>query len=346
MVPLAGISFIERYIAYLHSYGIDEIILATGSNPQLIRRFLDGGKRMGVRIVYSSEKYPLGTAGAVRNAAEHIKGRFLVSNGDVLLNIDLREMLKQHNQKGAMVTIGLTSVENPSAYGAVETDNHQRVIRFCEKPPEVTSTTTMINAGVYVMEPEVLDKIPSRRAYSFERQLFPTLLETSKKIYGYLSQAYFIDIGTVEKYIAANHAVLNGITGITIPFSAVRKGIMMRGRNNVSRMSSIEGQILMGPDCKVESDTTITGPSVLGEGCRIESGARLDGVVLWDRVQVKRDAVLRNCVIASDAVIGERCVVLDNCAIGSRVFLAADNRLASGLRVWPGHSLAPGTISF
>ncbi|MCK4274097.1 MAG: nucleotidyltransferase family protein, partial [Dehalococcoidales bacterium] len=178
VLPVLNKPFMEHFIAYLRQYGIEDIILTLSYLPDVIREYLGDGSRYGVHLTYCLEEEPLGTAGAVKNAEAYLGNTFFVLNGDVFTDMDLGDMLAFHRENKAKATISLTWVDDPSAFGVVETDSEKRVKQFIEKPPLAEATTNWINAGTYILEPEVLEYIPANTHYMFERGLFPHLLGT------------------------------------------------------------------------------------------------------------------------------------------------------------------------
>ena len=177
MVPILNKTFMEYTLAYLKQFGIEDIILALNYLPGVFHNYFGDGSQFGVRLAYCLEKNPMGTAGAVKNAEQYLNSTFIVLNGDTFTNLDITDMLALHHNKGAKATISLTWVDNPSAFGVVETDSAQMVKRFIEKPPPGEATTNWINAGTYILEPEVLGHIPTNSHYMFEKGLFPLLLK-------------------------------------------------------------------------------------------------------------------------------------------------------------------------
>src|SRR5215467_12599309 len=209
IVPVANAPFLLYQIGLMRSGGIGEVILSLSYQPRKIEELLKDGSDYDVRIRYAVEATPLGTGGAFKNAEEYIDSSTVVFNGDVLTGLDLSAVIKQHQRAGAVATIVLTPVDNPSAYGLVETDSDGWVKRFVEKPGPNEVTCNTINAGVYVLEPSVLQYMPKNEPYSFERGLFPTLLENKEPVTAYVSDKYWIDIGTPQKYLEVHQDILS-----------------------------------------------------------------------------------------------------------------------------------------
>src|SRR5207249_2366443 len=209
MVPVVGKPCMEHIIELLRDHGFDEIIVTVAFLPQAIRSYFGNGDTLGVRIEYSVEESPLGTAGSVKRAAGRLDDTFLVISGDALCDVDLTGLVDAHREQGASVTIGLKSVENPLEFGIVVTDEDGRVERFLEKPSWGQVFSDTINTGIYVLEPEVLRHIPPDRPFDFSKELFPLLLEMGRPLYGKVCDGYWQDIGNLDQYRQANFDALD-----------------------------------------------------------------------------------------------------------------------------------------
>jgi len=326
IVPILNRPFLEHLLGYLKEHGVTDAILAMGYLPDLIQSCLGDGTQLGVRLTYLVEESPLGTAGAVKNAESYLDGPFLVFNGDIITKIDLTAMMKRHKEVKPKVSIALTPVDNPTIYGVVETDTRGVVQRFVEKPTWDKVTTNMINAGIYMLEPEVLAHIPASTPSMFENYLFPRLLEMGEPILGYPSDAYWIDIGTPEKYLKANHDLL---------LQQVGRGIQAIGKSQFHPTAQIEGPVLIAEGCIIAEGAKLKGPVVLGPHCEIGKGAVVQGAVLWHHSRVGEKAILRNCVVCSHSYVEQGSHVPDNCVLGDSVTVASGNILDKGTQVWP-----------
>jgi mannose-1-phosphate guanylyltransferase len=326
MVPILNRPFLEHMLRYLREHGIGEIILAMGYLPTQIQSYFGDGAQLGVRMTYLVEESPLGTAGAVKNAEAFLDEPFFVFNGDVLTEIDLTAMMGRHQEIRPKVSIALTPVEDPTIYGVVETDSGGRVERFIEKPARDEVTSNMINAGIYILEPEVLGHVPPSTPFMFEHHLFPQLLEMDEAILSYPSDAYWIDIGTPEKYLKAHHDLL---------LRWGDKGIRVGRGSKVHSTARIDGPVLIGENCVVAEDTQIKGPTVLGPGCEVASSAVVEGSVLWQGVKVGEGVILRNCVAGSGSRVQAGSQALVDCVLGDGITVDGGQQLAEGDRVWP-----------
>jgi mannose-1-phosphate guanylyltransferase len=338
MVPVLNRPFLEHLVNYLKAHDIVDIVLAVGKLPRQVRDHLGDGSRLGVSIVYSTESFPMGTAGAVKNAEKFLYEPFFVFNGDIFSDIDLSAMRRAHIESRAIASLALTPVEDPTVYGVVDTDGRGMVRRFTEKPRREDVTTNMINAGIYFLEPEVLDFIASNAFSMFERDVFPALLQQGRDILSYPSSDYWIDIGTPDKYLRLNHDLLRRRAGDGHADSA--------GGRSLHACVRIEGPALIGEACTFDGDCLIRGPAVLGDRCRVEEGAVIEGSVVWSNCRIGRGARLRNCLVASHCYIGDDSEILDGCVLGDEVTVGTRNKLSSGIRIWPGRTIAPDTISF
>jgi mannose-1-phosphate guanylyltransferase len=343
MVPVLNKPFLEHLLGYLKGHGVTDIILAMSYLPHRIQGHFGDGTRMGVRLSYCIEEEPLGTAGAVKNAEDLLDEPFFVLNGDILTDIDLTAMMRQHHQAKAKVSIALTPVEDPTIYGVVETDAQGMVVRFVEKPKREEVTTNMINAGIYIVKPEVLDYIPPAKPTMFEHYVFPLLLEKGEPILGYPSESYWIDIGTPEKYLRLNHDLLLGKAPSLFEATG---GVQTGDGSRINPSANIKAPVLVGEECVIGPGVEIRGPAVLGARCRVDEGATIGGAVLWDNVRVGKKVILRNCVAASHSEIQEGSEVPDNCVLGDKVVVGKNNKLPQGTRIRPDKRIAPGAMPF
>ena len=303
MVPVANRPFMEHVIRKLALHGIDEIVLAMGYKPDSIYAYFKDGRGSDVKLTYSMEEKPLGTAGAVKNAGGHVDDTFFVLNGDCFSDINYSDMLNQHKNNRAMATIALTHVDDPTRFGVVETDAAGRVLRFIEKPSWENVTSHWINAGVYIFEPEVLSYIPDNQFYMFENGVFPRMLEKGEPFFAYHNHAYWIDMGTPAQYHLVNCDLLRGIC--SSPLHTARDIIIAEGCE-IHPTARLTGPVMLADGCSVGADVRITGPAVIGHSCRIAGSAVIENSVLWDDITIGEGAIVINSIIASGAKINKR----------------------------------------
>ncbi|MFQ6084946.1 MAG: sugar phosphate nucleotidyltransferase [Candidatus Bathyarchaeia archaeon] len=309
MIPVVNRPIMEYVIALLESEGIREVIATTCYLPSTIQEYFGDGKGFGVTIEYYVEGRPLGTAGGVRNAEEALDGTFLVVSGDLLTEMELKNMVRFHESVGAIATIALTRVPDPMEYGIVELNHDGRIKRFLEKPAEKEVFSNLINAGIYVLEPEVLKEVKPGTPFDFSRDLFPILLRKKLPLFGYVFQGYWNDVGNLTQYLQANYDVLAGQVAIKIP--EIREGL--------SRGSTwIEGGL------RREPRVIIKPPSALGKGCRLGTGSRIGPfTVLGDNVNVGKNVTIQRSVVMDGVSIGS-CSRLSACAVGKGSTIGAD----------------------
>ncbi|MGA9047887.1 MAG: NDP-sugar synthase [Dehalococcoidia bacterium] len=303
MVPVVNRPFIEHVILMLAKHGIDEIVLAMGYKPDSIFEYFRTSGKLDIKLTYSLEEKPLGTAGAVKYAGSQVNETFFVLNGDVFTDIDYTDMLNYHKSKKAKATIALTKVEDPTKFGVVETDQNGRVQRFIEKPSWDKVTGHWINAGVYVLEPDVLNYIPEGVFYMFERGVFPEMLEKGEPVYAYSSDAYWIDMGTPEKYHELNCNILGG--NCTSPLHNGSQ-IVIDSSSKVHPTAHITAPVIIGGNCVIEEGVELTGPVVMGKGCLIKKGALIENSLLWDNVIVGKNASIINSILATGVKIKDK----------------------------------------
>jgi len=314
LVPVLNRPLMEHMIAYLKQFGVEDIILTLNYLPDAIRNYFGDGRDFGVSLTYCLEKDPLGTAGAVKNAGAYLDSTFIVLNGDIFTEMDLSDMLSFHIKKKAQATIALTWVDNPSAFGVVETDSNSRVKRFIEKPPPGQATTNWINAGAYILEPEVLEHIPINQHYMFEKGLFPRLLDAGEPVYGYPYRGYWLDMGTLEKYFSLNIDLLQSKVSSPLIHDSGQDGISCGPDAIIHPSAVITSPALIDRGCRIGKDVSLKGLVALGRDCWLEEGASLENAVLWDNVHVGANARVNRCIISSNTVIGNQQHIT-NCVV-------------------------------
>jgi mannose-1-phosphate guanylyltransferase len=323
VVPLANRPFITYMIDWLDHHGFDDIVMSCGFLAEGVREVLGTGTLNGVTVQYVDEPEPLGTAGAVKLAEPVLGERFAVLNGDVLTDLDISKLRTFHEQHGATATLGLYPVEDPSSYGVVVTGEDGRVEEFLEKPAPGTAPTNHVNAGMYMLEHEVLEHIDSGRAVSFEREVFPSLVGAG--LHALPLEGYWMDIGTPQRYLQATRDILRG-TVVT----------------QVSPSSAVDGAtppVLVGAGCQIAPDAQV-GPDVtLGEEVRVEGGASVaasslhDGVVVGEGAVVEDSIVGPNARIAAGARLEDETVIGEGTAVPPGAHLVGGRLPADG---WPG----------
>jgi mannose-1-phosphate guanylyltransferase len=326
----------------LKAAGLDGAVFSLGYLPDPIRRYFDGQELNGFTLDYVLENHPLGTAGGIKNAEEYLDGGpFLATNGDILTGVDLAEVVEAHMWSDALATITLTSVEDPTRYGLVEVDHQLRVRRFVEKPGVDEVSTSLINAGIYVLEREVLNMIPEGREVSIEREVFPEL-QAMGRLSAYVSSAYWRDIGTPRSYLAASHDVLSGAIGRTNGFEYASIHESARISKNVTLLPPV----FVAAGCEIEAGATVGGRTCMNRGCSIGEGAMVEGSILFEGASVGDGAIVRNSIIGPGATLAGNTILRGLSVLGARCVVEEDNVLDHGARVNPGVRMPRGIISF
>lgn len=307
IVPVLNRPFLLYQLEILSRAGIKDIVLSLSYQPDKIEDLLGDGSDHGVDLRFVTEPSPMGTGGAYRYAASSINDTTVVFNGDILTDVDVSSIVKFHKESRSKATIALVPVPDPSAYGLVETGANGEVLRFLEKPkPEELAKLSVntINAGIYVLEPEILDLIPEGENYSFEYNVFPAILEKKLGFSAYImSDAYWRDIGTPASYLAAHYDFLDG------------------------RISGFDLRPNIGSD--IATASLIDRVSVIGEGCVIKPNARIERSVLGPGVHVEEKAVIRNSVIWAHTRVGTSAEV-DGSIVGRGCHIGRNSVLRAG----------------
>ena len=306
MVPLLNRPFLAYQLALLRQHGVTDVILACSYRVDDVRAALGEAEHLGVRLRYVIEAEPLGTGGGIRNAADLARGTVWVLNGDVLTDADLSAMRDFHRARGSRTTIFLRPVDDPRQYGLVETDAQGRLLRFREKPaPHEPIETNTINAGIYLMDAELLARIPTRQVVSVEREVFPSLIADGVPCFGWAADAYWRDIGSPAAYRAAQLDLLAGQakTPLSTP-GELRDGCWVEPSAFVASGARLEAPAVIGAEAAIQVRAQVGPLTVLGDRTRIGAGARVEGAIIWEGVEVGEGSVLRDCVIGADVRIG------------------------------------------
>ena len=335
MVPIVGKPCMEHILELLKQHGLEDVIVTVAFMPQAIRSYFGDGDFLGLNVEYSVEESPLGTAGSVRLASDKLDDTFVVISGDALTDVDLRGLAAFHEDKGAAVTIGLKSVENPLEFGIVVTDDEGRIERFLEKPSWGQVFSDTINTGIYVLDPEVLRHVPTDRPYDFSKELFPLLLEMGRPLYGYVFDEYWQDIGDLDQYRQANFDALDEAVKLNVPGIRLRGNVWIGAAAEIDDLDQIEGPAFVGDYCRIAPEASVGPYSVLARSVTLRERARTTRSVIDASTYVGRSAVIDGAIVGRSCDFGSHAHVQEGAAIGDEVRLGAQTVVMPGVRIYP-----------
>jgi mannose-1-phosphate guanylyltransferase/phosphomannomutase len=335
MVPIVGKPCMEHILELLRTHGFEDVIVTVAFLPQAIRSYFGDGTSLGLNIQYSVEESPLGTAGSVRLASDALDDTFLVISGDALCDIDLQRIVDFHKEKGAAVTIGLKSVENPLEFGIVVTDEDGKVERFLEKPSWGQVFSDTINTGIYVLEPEVLKHIPTDRPYDFSKELFPLLLEMGRPIYGYVCEGYWQDIGNLDQYRQANFDALDERVRLNVPGLKIRGDVWIGEGVEIDDVEGVEGPAFIGNYARISPEASVGPYTVLGSATTLRERGRIARTVLDASCYIGRSAVVEGAIIGRNCDIRAHARIHEGVAIGDQVTIGDQSVIYPDVRIYP-----------
>jgi mannose-1-phosphate guanylyltransferase len=344
VVPLVDRPLIVYMLEWLRRHGVDDVIMSCGFLATGVRDVLGDGSQLGIRLRFVEEPEPRGTAGALKYAEDLLDERFLMLNGDVLTDLDLSAQIAQHEATGAVGTLALVPVSDPSSYGLVRLRADHSVEEFLEKPsPDEPIATNLISAGAYVLQRSMLELIPPDVKVSIEREVWPRLVDHG--LYGFADDsAYWIDIGTPARYLQVTFDILEGNVRTDVgarlgeSFVAVDASATIDGR--VVPPAVVEGGVRVAVGAHVGS------LAVLAAGVSVGAGSTVERSVVLRGARIGENCVLRDCIVCPGAVIGDRTQIVDGAMIGENVQIGADNVVARGARVFPGMEVPDGGLAF
>ncbi len=340
IMPLVDRPLIVFMLEWLREHGVDDVVLCCGFLAGAVESALGDGSELGVRLRCIAEPEPLGTGGALKYAEELLDRRFLMLNGDVLTDLDLTAQIAQHERTRATGTLALVGVEDPTAYGLVRMTGDNAVTEFVEKPAPDEVDTNLISAGAYVLERSVLDLIPGDRNVSIEREVWPALI--GRGLFGCPSNAYWLDVGTPERYLQATFDIIEG-----------KMTTSVADRLNeayLDLVDAFEGRVIppavIAPGCRIEAGAEVGSLVVLGRDVHVGGGARIERSVVMDDAQIGADCLLRECILAAGVRIGPRTQVSGGAVVGEGATIGADNVISAGARIAPGVCLPDRALRF
>lgn len=343
MLPMADVPMMEHVVRLLSKHGFDEIVVTVAYMANAIRTYFGDGSDFGVKISYVSEESPLGTAGSVGNARDIIDERFLVISGDVLTDTNLEEVWKYHISQDALATVVLQRVENPLEFGIVTTNPDGSISRFLEKPSWGEVFTDTVNTGIYILEPEIFDYIPQGHTSDFSSDIFPKLLEEGKPLYGWISERYWEDVGTIAGYLKAHRDILDAKVNVEIDAFALREGLYLGEGSYIHPTVEIEEPVLIGTNSRIGAHVKLRRYSVLGSNSKIGDDVTIENSILSDHCFVGSSCQIRGAVIGRNTDLRHGVIVEDGAVIGDDCYLGEDAIIQPFVKIYPSKTVQSRT---
>lgn len=345
MVPVVNRVCLEHVLNLLREHGFTDVIITIHYLASHIFDYFGDGRGFGLRITYSLEPTPLGTAGSVKLAEKDLDGTFLVISGDALTDVNLTEVIEAHRARQALVTIGLYRVPNPLEYGVVVTDPDGRIRQFQEKPDWGQVISDTVNTGIYVLEPEVLKEVPADRPYDFSADLFPRMLQRGERLFGHVVRGYWTDIGNIQEYVRASFDLLNGQVNLGPLGLDLGNGIWVEAEDvDISPGATIIGPVYIGSGCRIQRGAAVVGPAVVRRNTIIDEGAEVHQSIIWRDCYVGPHAQIRGAVLLSQVNVRKRARVMEGAVIGDETVIGEDAVIQPDVKIWPKKEVESGAI--
>ncbi|HEX4715791.1 MAG TPA: mannose-1-phosphate guanyltransferase [Ktedonobacteraceae bacterium] len=344
MVPIAGKPVMEHILNLLKRHGITEVVVTVQYLASNIEDYFGNGSQLGMRISYSREDVPLGTAGSVKNAEDLLTEPFMVISGDALTDFNLTEIIEYHNSKKSLATLTLAHVHNPLEFGVIITNEDGHISQFLEKPSwgEVFSDT--INTGIYVLDPQIFSYFERDKPYDFSQELFPYMLKKGDPIYGYVSSGYWCDVGNLSEYMRANADALNGRVNVEIPAKNIGGNIWCEEGVEIDEETQLYGPLYLAHDCKVKDGAIIHGPSIIGHYTIVDERAQVDRSIVWNNSYVGERAELRGAIVGSATSIKSKAVMFEGSVIGDNSIVQEGAIVQPNVKIWPDKEIEAGAV--
>jgi mannose-1-phosphate guanylyltransferase / phosphomannomutase len=345
LLPVANRPIMEHVLRLLKKHGFEETVVTVQFLAALVRNYFGDGEDVGMFLQYATEEMPLGTAGSVKNAEDALKDSpFLVISGDALTDMDLTEMCRFHKENGALVTVGLTRVPDPLEFGIVIADEDGRIQRFLEKPTWGQVFSDTVNTGVYIMEPEVLAEVSPKESVDWSHDVFPKLLARGAPIFGYISDKYWEDVGTLESYLKAQADVLNRKVEVDIAGFEVSPGVWIAEGADVDPDAVLKGPLVIGDYAKIEAGATVREYSVIGANVVVKEGAFIHRAVVHNNVFVGQGTTLRGCVVGKNTDVMRLARIEETAVIGDECVVEPEAYISAGVKVYPFKTIEAGAV--
>lgn len=345
MVPIAGKPVMEHILNLLKRHGITEVVVTVQYLASNIEDYFGNGSQLGMRITYSREDIPLGTAGSVKNAEDQLTEPFLVISGDALTDYNLTDLIAYHRAKQSLATLMLAHMPNPLEYGVIITNEDGHIAQFLEKPSwgEVFSDT--INTGIYVIDPKIFTYFEKNKPFDFSQELFPMMLRNGDPIYGYIAESgYWCDVGNLAEYMRANADVLQERVEAEIPAQNVGGNIWCESGVEIAEDAQLYGPIYLAHDCKIKAGAIIHGPSTIGHYTIVEERAQIDRSIVWNNSYIGERAELRGALVGSSTSIKSKAVMFEGSVIGDNSIVQEGAIIQPNVKIWPDKEIESGAV--
>jgi mannose-1-phosphate guanylyltransferase/phosphomannomutase len=345
MVPILNRPIAEHIINLLKRHHITEVVATLHYLPDVLRDYFQDGSDFGVQMTYAVEEdQPLGTAGCVKNIAELLDETFLVISGDSITDFDLTAAIEFHKQNKSKATLILTRVPNPIEFGVVITDEQHRIRRFLEKPSTSEIFSDTVNTGTYILEPEVLEYLPSNVECDFSKDLFPLLLDKDEPMYGYVADGYWCDVGHLDAYREAQYDGLEHKVKLDFAYKEMSTDLWVGQNTYIDPTAQIEAPAVIGDNCRIGARVQIEAGTVIGDNVTIGADANLKRPIVWNGAIIGEEAHLSACVISRGTRVDRRAHVLEAAVVGSLSSVGEEAQISPGVRVWPSKKIDSGAI--
>lgn len=344
LAPIANKPVMHHIVDLLRSHGITDVIATIHYKGAAIESYFGDGSAFGVRMRYVREESPLGTAGAVGLAREYLKNdAFLIISGDALTDIDISALIERHRRSGAVASIAVRQVSDPREFGVIDADAGGRIRRFIEKPSWSEAFSDTVNTGIYVLEPAVLDAIPSGTPCDFAKDVFPRMLAEQRPMQAIAVDGYWSDIGTLEQYKIANEDALYGRVRLELPGIEMKPGIRCGSGCRIHPDALLEPPLVIGNDVAIEAGAYAAAAAV-GSESHIGAHAFVAAAVLSRGVHVSAGADVQACIVGDVAIVGAGSSIEHDAVVGRGSLIGSDATIKSGVNLWPLRSVAEGAI--
>lgn len=353
MIPLVNKPIIQYTVDRLKKFGFNDIIMTLNYMSTNIKNHFKDGSEFGMDIRYSVEKWPLGTGGSVKKAEKYIDDTFMVVSGDVLTDVDFSDVLKFHKEKGALATMVLTEVEDPSHFGIAVMDEDDKLTQYLEKPSPEEVFSNVANTGIYIFEPQIFDFFEGKEGkeeVDFSKDIFPEVIEQNAGMYGYVFNGYWNDVGRPETYLEATYDILDQKLENNPYSSKMEEGIgkigdIWVGENaSIHKKARIEGPVVIGDNCTIGKGCKISKGSVIGDNVSIGKNVTIDGAVLLSDTIIEDNSFLSGCIVDTRCLIDKNTVLEAGVVAGSLVEIGKNTVIRASRSISNNMKIMPNSI--